>query len=279
MTVKISVLGLQFDSALQNVFNMLSIALICLMQPSASEGQERLRKIENQAFTYGEVLEYRVHYGIIDAGEAKLEVMPDKKTIGPLEVYHVVGTGQTKGAFDWFFKVRDRYESFIDAQAIIPWLFVRRVYEGGYKINQDVTFNQVKNLAISKKATIATPQNVQDLISAFYYARTIDFSNVQPGEIFAVDAYLDDAIIPVKFKFVGKENISTKFGTFRCLKFHPQLLEGRVFKNKEDMTLWVSDDENKIPIRAEAKILVGSVKMDIKGFSGLANEPLSLLKK
>ena len=232
MTVKISVLGLQFDSALQNVFNMLSIALICLMQPSASEGQERLRKIENQAFTYGEVLEYRVHYGIIDAGEAKLEVMPDKKTIGPREVYHVVGTGQTKGAFDWFFKVRDRYESFIDAQAIIPWLFVRRVYEGGYKINQDVTFNQVKNLAISKK-----------------------------------------------FKFVGKENISTKFGTFRCLKFHPQLLEGRVFKNKEDMTLWVSDDENKIPIRAEAKILVGSVKMDIKGFSGLANEPLSLLKK
>ncbi len=272
--------GLYFDLPQSKIGIMLSIILSLFLQPVVSDGQDfKLRTIENKAFTYGEVLEYRVHYGLLDAGEARLEVMPDKKNIGPREVFHVVGTGQTKGAFDWFFKVRDRYESFIDAQALIPWLFIRRVNEGGYKINQDVTFNQTKNLAISKKATIATPHNIQDLISAFYYARTFDFSDVKPGDLFLVEAYLDDAIIPIKFKFVGKENIKTKFGTFSCLKFHPQLLEGRVFKNKDDMTLWVSDDENKIPVRAEAEILVGSVKMDLKNFSGLANEPKAIIKK
>ncbi|MBS1765267.1 MAG: DUF3108 domain-containing protein [Bacteroidetes bacterium] len=255
-----------------------TILSFLLIQPDV-DAQNKLRTVENRAFKSGEVLEYRVHYGIIDAGEARLEVMPDKKNIGPREVYHVVGTGQTKGAFDWFFKVRDRYESFVDSQALIPWLFIRRVNEGGYKINQDVSFNHVKNIAVSKKATIATPQNVQDLISAFYYARTLDYSNAQKGDIFELDAYLDDAVIPIKFVFVGRENLKTKFGNINCLKFHPQLLEGRVFKNKEDMTLWVSDDENKIPIRAEAQILVGSVKMDIKNYSGLANELSSLADK
>ena len=255
-----------------------TILSFLLIQPDV-DAQNKLRTVENRAFKSGEVLEYRVHYGIIDAGEARLEVMPDKKNIGPREVYHVVGTGQTKGAFDWFFKVRDRYESFVDSQALIPWLFIRRVNEGGYKINQDVSFNHVKNIAVSKKATIATPQNVQDLISAFYYARTLDYSNAQKGDIFELDAYLDDAVIPIKFVFVGRENLKTKFGNINCLKFDPQLLEGRVFKNKEDMTLWVSDDENKIPIRAEAQILVGSVKMDIKNYSGLANELSSLADK
>ena len=255
-----------------------AILSLLLIQPDVIAQDTKLRTVENRAFRSGEVLEYRVHYGIIDAGEARLEVMPEKKSIGPREVFHVVGTGQTKGAFDWFFKVRDRYESFIDSQALIPWLFIRRVNEGGYKINQDVAFNHVKNIAVSKKATIATPKNVQDLISAFYYARTLDYTNAQKGDVFEIAAYLDDAIIPVKFVYVGKEDLKTKFGTIRCMKFHPQLLEGRVFKNKDDMTLWVSDDENKIPVRAQVEILVSSVKMDIKGFSGLANE-LTALKK
>src|ERR1700733_4023105 len=124
-----------------------------------------LRTIRNEAFAPSEVLEYRVHYGFIDAGEARLEIMPQITTFANRKVYHVVGTGQTKGAFDWFFKVRDRYESYIDSQAIFPWYFVRRVDEGGYKINQNVTFNHYKNTAVSEKATITVPKQVQDLIS------------------------------------------------------------------------------------------------------------------
>src|SRR5690606_19735351 len=137
-----------------------AILSLLLIQSDVIAQDTKLRTVENRAFMSGEVLEYRVHYGMIDAGVARLEVMPEKKSIGPREVFHVVGGGQTTGAFDWFFKVRDRYESCIESQALFPWLFLSRVDEGGHKINQDLARNHVKNIAVSKKATIATPKNI-----------------------------------------------------------------------------------------------------------------------
>ena len=237
-----------------------------------------LRTISNEAFSTNEVLEYRVHYGFIDAGEARLEVMPQTATFANRKVYHVVGTGQTKGAFDWFFKVRDRYESYIDSQAILPWYFVRRVDEGGYKINQNVTFNHYKNTAISEKATISVPHHVQDLVSAYYFARTLNFDTAKTGDVYPFSAYLDDEVINMSIKYLGKEKVKTKLGTFNCIKFCPVLLVGRVFKDSDDMTIWVTDDKNRIVVRAEASIIVGSVKMDLKDYSGLANPLLAKIK-
>jgi hypothetical protein len=233
-----------------------------------------LRTVKNQAFKAGEILEYRIHYGLIDAGEARLEIKDRFTNIGGRPCYHVVGIGQTKGAFDWFFKVRDRYESYIDRDALIPWVFIRRIDEGGYVKNQDVTFNHYKNTVSSNKMTIPAPEYVQDLVSAFYYARTFDYSSAKPGTIFPLTAYLDDEVFTMNVRYIGKEKIKTRLGTFNCIKFRPMLLSGRVFKDEEDMTVWVSDDDNRIVVRAEAKILVGSIKMDLKGYSGLAN-PLS----
>ena len=134
---------------------MLSLILFSVLTQNI-EAQDKLRTIEHRAFKAGEVLEYRVHYGFVDAGTARLEIAPELKSMGTRQTYHVTGTGKSRGAFDWFFKVRDTYESFIDTQSIMPWLFLRRVDEGGYHINQNVSFNQVKNTATSEKATIAT---------------------------------------------------------------------------------------------------------------------------
>lgn len=234
-----------------------------------------LRVRSNDAFTTNEVLEYRVHYGLIDAGEARLEVASTLKQIGPRRCYQVIGTGKSLGAFDWFFKVRDHYESYIDSESMLPWLFIRKIDEGGYKKRQNVSFNHYKNTATSEKKTIGTPNHVQDLISAFYYARTIDFNNAAVGDTFLIHTYLDDETFPLVIKYMGKETVKTKMGKFRCIVFKPYLLEGRVFKEKEGMTIWVSDDKNRIPVRAQADILVGSIKMDIKNYSGLAN-PLAV---
>lgn len=233
---------------------------------------------KNKAFKQGEVLTYRMHYGFIDAGEAVIEVLPEMKNFGSRACYHVVGTGRSLGAFDWFFKVRDRYESFVDSTAIIPWYFVRRVDEGGYKINQNVTFNHYKNIVTSEKSTLNMPNNLQDLMSAFYYARTINFDTVKVGDIIPIKAWLDEAIIPLNLKFIGREKVKTKFGNINCLILRPALQEGRVFKSNEDMTLWISDDENKIIIRGQANVLVGSIKMDLKEYKGLAT-PLKIVKK
>ncbi len=252
--------------------------LFLLLISNVAIGQATFRNVHNIAFKPGEIVEYRIHYGFIDAGIARLEIKPAKAEIGNRSCYHIVGIGETRGTFDWFFKVRDRYESYIDTEAIMPWVFIRRVDEGGYTINQNVTFNQSKKTATSEKLTIPVPAYVQDLVSAFYYARTIDFKNASPGDLFPIDAYLDDEVFSMNIKFIGREVIKTKFGNVRCIKFRPMLLEGRVFKEEEDMTVWVSDDENKIVIRAQAEILVGSIKMDLKGYSGLANSFSSKVK-
>lgn len=252
---------------------LLIVCLLFTVGAHATEAQKQLRTVTHDAFKPGEVLKYRVHYGIIDAGVAELEVKPEMKTLGSRQCYHFVGTGKSVGAFDWFFKVRDRYESVVDKVAMVPWLFIRRVDEGGYTINQNVSFNHFTDTAKSEKAAVSIPEYTQDLISAFYYARTLDFSNAKEGDIFPITAYLDDGTFPMNLKLIGRETISSKKGKFRCLKLRPMLQEGRVFKDSEDMTIWVSDDKNKIPIRAQADILIGSVKMDLTDYSNLNNTP------
>ncbi len=235
--------------------------------------QKHLRSIKNEAFKPGEKLTYKIHYGFIDAGEATLEVAREMKTFGGRACYRVTGSGKSVGAFDWFFKVRDTYESTIDTQAIIPWFFKRRVNEGGFIIKQDVTFNHYQDSAISEKKTIYIPANTQDLVSACYYARTLDFSHVKEGQIFEIQGYVDDQLIPLNIKCIGKEIIKSKKGQFHCLKFRPMLQQGRVFKKSESMTVWISDDKNHIPVRVQTEILVGSIKMDLVDFENLANEP------
>ena len=248
-----------------------------LLWTAISHAQVPLRNLDNRSFGPSETLKYRVHYGFIDAGEACLQVDPSVKSIGGRKCYRVVGTGRSVGAFDWFFKVRDHYESYIDTEALVPWLFIRKIEEGGYKKSQHVSFNQVKTTATSEKKTISTPDHVQDLISAFYYARTIDFQSAAIGDTFKINCYLDDEVFPMVIKYTGRQKIKTRAGTFKCIVFKPFLLEGRVFKEKEGMTVWVSDDLNRIPVRAEAEVLVGSIKMDLTSFSGLSN-PVALIK-
>lgn len=236
------------------------------------------RKVEQKAFQAGEKLTYVIHYGIINAGEAKLEVKSHDKKINGRSVYHIVGSGKTYSAFDLFYKVRDTYESYIDEEAIIPWSFVRRVNEGGYKINQDYSFNHPKKKVDNGTGkTFDVPTNVQDMISSFYYARTLDFSKAKVGDIFTINVFYDDTNFPLKIKFMGKEKIKVRMGKYNCLKFVPVVEKGRVFKSEDDLVVWITDDKNKIPLLAKAKIVVGSIKMEVEEYSGLAS-PLSKVK-
>ena len=219
-----------------------------------------------------------MHYGFINAGEVVMQVMDENKKIGERNTLHVVGTGYTNSSFDWFFKVRDTYESYIDEEAIVPWVFIRRVNEGGYKINQNQVYNQYKNTVDSDGKLFDMPENVQDMTSAFYYARTIDFSMAKEGDIFEFPCFVDNQVWPLKIKYIGKETIHSDVGRIRCIKFCPVVQKGRVFKKEEDMNAWISDDKNRIPVRAEAKIAVGSVKMDLTEYSGIAN-PMALVEK
>lgn len=227
---------------------------------------------QNIAFKAGEILTYRMHYGLINAGEAVLEVKPDLLEVNGRKLYHIVGNGYTTGTTDWFFKVRDRYETYMDKDALLPWYFVRRVDEGGYKFSQDYVFNHyTKKVDIGNNEKYDVPSGVQDMVSAFYSARNLDLSNAKEGDIFSVPCFVDKEVWPLKIRYVGKEVIDSDLGEVRCLKFQPIVQKGRVFKKDEDMTVWISDDKNHIPMRVQANVLVGSIKMDIKSVKNLAN--------
>ena len=236
------------------------------------ETNTSLPKVANQSFKRGEKLEYRIHYGVVDAGTATLEVLQEKKQIAGRETYHIVGTGKSNRFFDFFFKVRDTYESYIDTEGLFPWFFKRRVNEGGYKIEQDYVFNQEKRLVKTNKGeTYEVPIGIQDMVSAFYHARTKNYANLKLGDVIKIETFIDNEIWTAGMKFLGTDTIKVETGTYSCLKFAPVVQKGRIFKNEEDMVVWVSNDENKIPIHARAKILVGSIKMDLVEYSNLAN--------
>ena len=261
------------------------LAALCL---AATAGFAQLRNVNNQAFIRGEKLTYNVYYdaaltGKVKAGTAVLEVKNENKLINNRGTYHIVASGKTKGAFNFFYKVNDRYETYIDEETIAPWLFMRRVDEGGYIINQDLTFNQTKKTAYFKDhkngrgSNMNTPEYVQDIISAFYYARTYEFSGTSSNTDFPVKFMLDDTVYSTKFIYMGKETVNTAIGKVRCLKFKPQVLTGSTFKDPYPMTIYVSDDKNRIPILAETEVIVGKVKLELIDYSGLKNSFTAML--
>jgi len=235
-------------------------------------------KMNSGAFKRGEKLKFRLHYGIIDAGVATLAVTEDEKEIAGRKTLHIVGLGSSKGAFDFFYKVRDRYETYIDETALVPWLFVRRVNEGGYKIEQDYIFNHFnQKVNVGEGEMYDIEPNMQDMLSAFYHARNLDLSNAKPGETYTLNCFMDKEVWPLKIKFIEREIVTTDVGTFRCLKFRPIVQKGRVFKEEEDLNIWISDDKNHIPIKGQADVLVGSIKVELLEYSGLAN-PVAQIK-
>lgn len=235
--------------------------------------------VTNKSFQVGEKLRYRVTYGFVDAGEAVMEIKSTSKKGSNRELIQAVGTGRTLGGFNAFYKVDDNYETFLDKKGIFPWYFVRRVDEGGYKINQDYVFKHDKyKVDNGKGKEYKIPMGIQDMISSFYYARTLDFKDMKKGKTFEFKCFMDDEIFNLKIKYVGDEVIHIRKGKFKTHKFVPVVQTGRYFKSEEDVNFWVTADDNKIPILVKAKIPVGVVKMHLVEWSGLKNELTSKVK-
>lgn len=227
----------------------------------------------NKTYGVGEWFKFRIHYGLVTAGYATLEVTQDKTNS---EAYHIKGFGETVGLSKMFFKVEDYYETKIDKTTALPYQFIRKIDEGGHIKNKVIDFNQEARMAYvndkkhNKLHEIETPGDVQDMVSAFYYLRdTIDTDNLQEGDESQVTMFFDEENYPFKLRFLGREQIKTKFGEVNTLMFRPLVLAGRVFKEQESLTIWVSDDDNKMPLRIKASLAVGSVKADLDAYNGL----------
>ena len=232
---------------------------------------------EPNAYDVGEWFKFRIHYGFVNAGYATLEVkesVRDNK-----KVFHAIGKGYTVGMSRFFFKVDDNYESYFDKETNKPYQFVRNISEGGYTKNQEGFFNQDRNKVLVKdyksktENTFSVTENVQDIVSTFYFLRNHpNVDNLKVGESIVVDMFFDNEIYKFKLKFIGREKLSTKFGTAPTKIFRPIVQSGRIFKEDESLTVWISDDKNKIPLRIKANLAVGSIKADLDSYKGLKNQ-------
>jgi len=245
---------------------------------SAGVLYSQAEKAKSGAFKSGEWFQFRVHYGIFNASFATLNLKEDR--LNGKSVYHVKGEGKTVGLARLFFKVEDNYESYFDKQDGKPYRFIRQIDEGGHTKDLEINFNHPDNEAVvtnhkhNKTKNIKTGDGIQDLLSAFYYLRNnYDTNKLYKGQEIVMDMIFDDKqIFKFKLKFLGRETIRSKFGKVRCLKFRPYVQSGRVFKEKESLTVWISDDNNKIPIRIKADLRVGSLKADLNAFKGLKHQ-------
>ena len=254
-----------------NILIMKKLALFILILSTLS-----FDTFKEDSFDAGEYLKFRIHYGIVNAGYATLEVKD--ATINNKKVFHAIGKGYTTGMSKFFFKVEDVYESYFDKETGEPYRYVRKINEGGYTKNQEGFFNQKENRILVKdykrksEKTIVLTNNVQDILSSFYYLRNHpNIDKLKSGESITIDMFFDEEITKFKLKYIGKQDITTKFGIVSTLVFKPLVQSGRVFKEQESVTLWISADNNKVPVRIKADLAVGSLKADIDEYKGLKN--------
>ena len=231
---------------------------------------------QSTAFKEGEWLRFRISYSnFVGAGNATLEVKEANHQ--GKSAYHVVGKGKTTGVISWFFKVRDTYQTFFYKNSLLPYHFIRKINEGGYKKNREIFFDHTKQKATVKdhkrktEKTYAIKPSVQDMLSTVYYLRDKDLTNIKSGDEIELDMFFDDENYKFKLRCLGREVTRTNFGKVKTIKFRPIVQAGRVFKEQESVTVWISDDQNKIPLRVKASLAVGSLRADLDAYKGLAN--------
>ena len=245
-----------------------------LMSAGTSNGY---RTLPSNAFGAGEKITYRVHYGFVTAGEAELLIDKKIHMINNRPSYRIDIKGRTTGLADKLYNVKDNWGTYMDTAAVVPHRFYRHIREGKYRKNEVVNFHQLNKKAVvhryskdgkelESSETYEVPVYVQDLVSGYYYMRTLDYTNVKPGEILKVQAFFDDEVYDFKVRFIGREKVKTELGRLDALVMAPILPENSLFKGDNAVKLWLSDDQHKIPLKIKADMLVGAIEVDIRNF-------------
>lgn len=235
------------------------------------------RSVKNKSFLPGEVLTYKVHYGFITAATAEMTISDKLYNLNDRRCYKVEVKGRSIGMFDLFLRIRDTWGTYLDTAAIVTHKFYRKIEEGRYRKNEVVEFDHEKKIAYSKTfdnrkkkwkptKTFEVPNNVQDLVSTYYYMRTLDFKELNEGDIITVNTFFDEELYDFSVRFVGRDEVKTKLGKIRSLVLSPIMPENSLFDGENAIKVWISDDINKVPLKIKAEMFVGAVEIDIQSF-------------
>ena len=233
---------------------------------------------ENKSFTTGEVLKYNLHYGFLDAGQAVITVDTKLYKVNNHICYKLNVDGKTTGTTNMLFNVKDVFGSYIDTATLFPEIGYRIIKEGKYRKKEMVYFDQeTHNVKVvvegEPEANFKTPEGVLDLVSGYYNIRNINFTKLSVGTVITKNVFFEDKNYSFSMEYLGKEKLKTSKGTFNTIVISPLMPENALFRSgKNSVRLWMSDDANKIPLKAKAEMFVGSVVLDIEDYSGLRNQ-------
>jgi hypothetical protein len=256
----------QRDRALRDSIRVVSDSVA---RPPDSVTTPALRKLKNDAFRVGERLVFDVNYGFITAGEAVMAVTGFDTVVGR-KCYRVEFTVNSIPSFSWVYKVEDRYLTFIDVETLAPWKFEQHIREGTYRRDFIAEFDQINLVAKTTEGTYDIPPYVHDIMSAFYYARIMDFTSFKPGDGVMLSNFYKDKSHELKVNFLGRQELEIEAGTFNSIVVEPMVKEGGLFKSEGRIVIWLSDDDRKIPLRVNTKVVIGSIDTELKSYSGLA---------
>ncbi len=256
--------------------------ILLLMVISGFAAKDALRSVPNESFTTGELLKYKVHYGPITAAEAVIDIAPNLHTVHNRPCYRATVYGRTTSSFDFFIKIRDTWQSYVDTAAILPMRYQSSIEEGNYRKKETIDFNHFTNTAFVEKrkkkdketGTYKIPANAQDIVSGFYFLRTINYDKLRVGEKFSIKGFFDMEAFDMIVTYHGRETVNTKVGNIRAIKLTPKMPSNKLFKGEDAITVYLSDDMNKIPVLIQANMFVGSVKVDLYEYKNLKHKIL-----
>ncbi len=221
----------------------------------------------------GEKLLYDIHFAFVSAGNAYLTVTED--TFRNKKVWRIRLVGQTTGLADVIYRVRDRYECYMDPETGFPLFAIRDIHEGNYRRYNEVSFDHYSrpdsSIVYSKtKGKVVVPKNIYDILTAFYHFRN-HYARYpfRPREVVVIQSYFTDELFPLKMRYLGRETIKVGKDKVRCLRFGPVTEVGRAFASEEDMAMWLTDDDNFLPVKAVISLKVGSFKILLREYEGL----------
>src|SRR5690554_4532451 len=252
--------------------NRVLLILAALWVFSSAPAQQPCKVTENTVFQSGESVRYQAVYnwGFIWLNAGLVTFSVDEGKWKGQEALHLKSVGISLKSYDRFFLVRDTFETWVHPRTLEPFEFRRVTNEGSYKAYHHYLFDSSKRQIRSsisreggplEQALMDWPECSYDLVSMVYQARNIDFSKYRKGDKIPITLIVDGEIHNLYIRYLGREVAELRDGRrFSCLKFSPLLVKGTIFEAGEDMTVWVTDDANRVPIIVEAKILIGSVK-------------------
>ncbi len=245
--------------------------------------QYDLPVVDNTSFGPGEEITYRVNFGIFTVGSAVTKVDKRVFNINARPCYKVDAFGATSGMVSWITKVDDQWGAYIDTTALVTHVSYRKIKEGRYRKDELTTYDHANDKAevkVKDKETgvygeakvYDTPDNVRDLVGGFLYLRVIEFSKLHKGDTVTIAGFFEDTSYKLDIIYEGREVIETKVGRIPCLKLVPIMPDNKLFDGENSITCWISDDGNKIPVKIQAKMFIGSTGIEMTGFRGLRNQ-------